>query len=183
MKKSIIGYISLIMIISFVVIVSGCTTTNNPPVKNKTFSKDNLTFEYPGSWLDNKTFNFAQTPSTDWEILGTIGDDNISLAVVKLNSTGLLQYYTIEEIARLDYSDPSGGVSLLTFNESNYNNITFYEIIYTSKDAISNDTYKNYKLIFGKEKKRLYEMVFKTKEADFEKNYQLMRQIQMTIQI
>ena len=139
MKKWIKGYLGLAMIICFVVMASGCTSTNTTPVKNKTFANGSLTFEYPGTWSDNKTFSYTQTGSEEYEKLGTLGNDTISLSVMKLNMSEVsgLESFTIEDVARQSYSNPPEGISLLSFNQSSYNNITFYELIYTSKDPLT----------------------------------------------
>lgn len=173
------GSIGLLVLI---IAVSGCTSFNQ--VHNKTFSNGGITFQYPGTWSNNTTFNYAQTPSSQWAILGQIGDNttSVSISSTKLTNSSLFSTTTIESLARLDYSTASSsGLKVLSFNSSTSNNITFYELIYTSTDSVSGQTYKNYKLYFGKEGNILYGIIFKTKENDFQNQYQVMKEIQSSI--
>lgn len=178
--KSELKLAGLIAVFVLVVAISGCTSVNQ--VQNKTFNKGGITFQYPGTWSDNITFNYAQAPSSQWTTLGTIGDNTTSVSITSMNlSASAFSATSIESLAQLAYSTSSGSVQPISFNNSNYNNITFYELIYTNKDSVSNGTYKNYQLFFGEQGKILYSIIFKTKETDFQKNYQLFKEIQSSI--
>lgn len=178
--KSELKLAGLIAVFVLVVAISGCTSFNQ--VQNKTFSNGGITFQYPGTWSDNITFNYASAPSANTTILGTMGDNTTSVSISSNNLTdAIYSSFTIETLAQVAKSSLTGTTELISTNTSTYNNITFYEQIYTSKDGVSGESYRNYRLIFGKQGDKLYMMVFKTKEADFQKNYQLFKEIQSSI--
>jgi hypothetical protein len=54
-------------------------------------------------------------------------------------------------------------------------------MIYTSEDGVTGETYKGYKLLFGEQGDKLYTILFKTKEDDFQNSYQQMKEIQSSI--
>ena len=51
----------------FIIAISGCTSLN--PVENNTFSKGGITFQYPGTWKENITFNYTSAPTENNTIL------------------------------------------------------------------------------------------------------------------
>lgn len=55
--------------IGLIVAVSGCTSSGNVPIFNKTFSKSGIIFQYPGNWSDNATMNFAKNASKEVEVI------------------------------------------------------------------------------------------------------------------
>ena len=75
----------------------------------------------------------------------------------------------------------TNGMKQLSFNVSSYNNITYYEIIYTSTNPVTNQTDKTYSVMFGKNDQIMYHMLFKTPEADFEAYHPIFKQIQESI--
>lgn len=181
MKSKDIKIAGLITVFVLVVAISGCTSSNQ--VQNKTFSNGGITLQYPGTWSDNVSFNYTQAPSSDWTALGTIGDNTISVALTSMNlsNSTLFSSTPIESLARLAYSTSKTAQSLSFNTSTNANNITFYELIYTNADPVTNITYKSYQLYFGKQGQIIYTIIFKTKETDFQNNYQQMKGIQSSI--
>ena len=179
LKMEKVGIVGLISVLVLVIAVSGCTSFNQ--VQNKTFSNGGITFQYPGTWADNITFSYTSPPSSNETILGTMGDNTTSVAVISLNLTNpIFSALSIENFANIQKSSFNAG-EILSSNVSTSNNITFYEMIYTSKDGVTGESFKGYKLLFGKQGDKLYTMIFKTKEADFQKQYQQMKEIQSSV--
>lgn len=169
----------IISLFVFIIAISGCTSLN--PVENKTFSKGGITFQYPGTWEENITFNYTTAPTENDTILGTMGDNTISVSVASTNLTNsLLSSFSIESLAQIS-EETFTSSELISTNTSTFNNITFYEQIYKSESGVSGEKYKNYRILFGKQGKKLYIIIFKTKEADFQKSYQQMKDIQSSI--
>jgi hypothetical protein len=111
-----------------------------------------------------------------------MGDNTTSVSVSSMNLTDFLySSFSIETLARVSQSSTTGGIESISTNTSTYNNITFYEQIYTTKDGVTGEAYKNYRILFGKQGVKLYNIIFKTKEADFQKSYQQMKDIQSSI--
>ena len=180
MKINKIGLCGLIGLFVLIIAASGCTSFNQ--VQNKTFSNGGITFQYPGTWADNITFNYANAPTSNHTVIGTMGDNTTKLSVYYLDlKEPIFSGFTIESLIQLAHSQETGGTERLTTNTSTSNNITFYEEIYTSKDGVSGEIYKNYRVLFGKNGDKLYFMLFKTKEADFQKSYQQMKEIQSSV--
>ena len=179
MNSNKIKLCGLISVLVLIIAVSGCTSFNQ--VQNKTFSNGGITFQYPGTWADNISFSYSSPPSSNETILGTMGDNTTSVAVISLNLTDpIFSAFTIENFANIQKSSFNAG-EILSSNVSTSNNITFYETIYTSKDGVTGESFKGYKLLFGKQGDKLYTILFKTKEADFQKSYPQMKDIQSSV--
>lgn len=179
LKSKDVKLVGLITVFVLIIAVSGCTSTSN--VKNQTFSKGGITFQYPETWSNNVTFSYTTPPNSNETVLGNIGDDTISVSVIVANLTNSgNSSYSIETIADIQRASFNAG-EILSSNVSTYNNITFYEMIYTSEDGVTGETYKGYKLLFGEQGDKLYTILFKTKEDDFQNSYQQMKEIQSSI--
>jgi hypothetical protein len=169
----------LISVFVFIIAISGCTSLN--PVENNTFSKGGITFQYPGTWKENITFNYTSAPTENNTILGTMGDNTVAVSVSSTNLTNnILSSFSIESLAQISEEDFAAG-ELISTNKSTFNNITFFEQIYKSESGVSGEKYKNYRILFGKQGKIVYIIIFKTKVADFEKSYKQMKDIQSSI--
>lgn len=183
--KKIISLILLILILA-VIGISGCTDT--APIQNKTFNKNGINFQYPGNWSDNATITFTQNTSNVIEEIGTLGNGNVTLAVLYLNMTKYPQYAqfdigTLKDLAISSWKSDGTNTSILSNINSPIGNRTAYEVIYTAPDPVNNVLFKNYYVMMGDKGKEVYILRFNAPEADFAKYYDQFKSIESSVQI
>jgi hypothetical protein len=175
----IIGIVLIAALIISVITLSSHITTP----KNKTFSNGGITFQYPNTWSSNKTFRFSNTTSGDPEVLGTIGDDKVSMAILatNLSKNPELKKFNLSTLVKLNYKleEPDKKLSL---NETRINNFEAYEEIYLSTDPVNNINEKNVGLLIGT-KDMWYSIIFRTSESNFDTLYPQFKEIISSIKI
>lgn len=187
MKIKYLSFIGILMIIGLVIGVSGCTSSGTATISNKTFSKSGITFQYPGNWSDNATMNFAKSAGKDVELIGTLGNENITLAVQYVNGTKHpLDIMTTEQSKDFSISRCRETINPNILSDTNrqINNKTAYELIYTIPDAVTNVTYKKYYVFINSaNNKNQYSLLFSAPESEFANYYEQFNSIASSIQI
>lgn len=186
MKIKYLSFIGILIIIGLIVTISGCTSSSTASISNKTFSKSGIIFQYPGNWSDNATMNFAKSASNEVELIGTLGNGSVTLAVQYLNGTKYPEY--VMDTAKTKELNLAYGKSvnpnILSDTNRQIDNKTAYEIIYTIPDAVTNVTYKKYYVfIHSKNNKNQYSLLFSAPESDFARYYDEFRSIASSIHI
>jgi hypothetical protein len=77
--------IYILMVVSLVVMASGCTS--DQWATNKTYSSNGVTFQYPGTWSENATKTV--TAPTGSSSLAAVGSNNEGFAVGSISASGL----------------------------------------------------------------------------------------------
>ncbi|NYB52919.1 MAG: hypothetical protein HVN35_10235 [Methanobacteriaceae archaeon] len=77
--------IYILMVVSLVVMASGCTS--DQWATNKTYTGNGITFQYPGTWSENATKSLS-TPSGSSNI-AAVGTDDEAFAVGSISVSGL----------------------------------------------------------------------------------------------
>lgn len=187
MRIKYMSFIGILMIIGLVVSISGCTSFGTAPVQNKTFSKSGITFQYPGNWSDNTTMNFAKSAGKDVELIGTLGNGNVTLAVQYVNVTKHPNDAgSADEVKDLSVSLAKASVNPNILSDTNrqIDNKTAYELIYTIPDAVTNVTYKKYYVFINNaNNKNQYSLLFSVPESEFAKYYEQFNAIASSIHI
>jgi hypothetical protein len=171
----IIGIIIAALIISVIVVSTHIITP-----ENKTFTKSGITFQYPGTWSSNKTFPFVKDPSNKTEILGTIGNDKIAMAITANNITKNPPLYDFDTMVVMNSRLSEPEFKILSLKQTLINNSKAYKEISINTDPITNKTYKNIRLIMST-KTMWYTILFKTSESDFQKCYPIFEDIESSI--
>jgi len=171
-----------IVIIAALIITSVALLGHITTPKNKTFSQAGITFQYPDTWSSNKTFRFKNDSSNRAEVLGTIGDNKISMAIMAINLTKQpeLTNFNLSTLVKLNYKLEEPNMKKLSLNETQINNFEAYEEIYLSTDPVNNLSEKNVGLLIGT-KDMWYSIIFRTPESDFEKFYPKFKEIEASI--
>jgi hypothetical protein len=179
--------IGILAIIGMIVAISGCTSFGTESVQNKTFSKSGITFQYPGNWSDNATMNFAKSAGKDVELIGTLGNSNVTLAVEYVNVTKHPNDAgSADEVKDLSVSLAKASVNPTILSDTNrqINNKTAYELIYTIPDAVTNVTYKKYYVFINSaNNKNQYLLLFSAPESEFASYYEQFKSIASSIKI
>ena len=171
----------ILFLVLGVVGISGCTDNSS---QNKTFNKDGITFQYPGNWTENVNVSWT-TGNAQNSTIGTMGNGNITLAVLYNNLTNSpVKGFDIGAMKNIAVQSWKSEVNTKILSDTNrqINNKTFYEIIYTTVDPISNITTKSYYVITGDKGQSLYILRFNTPEADFASYYNQFRDIVSSVQ-
>ncbi len=177
-------YLTPILILSLILSIvafSGCIGE----AQNKTYSKNGLNFTYPGDMKENASFVFVSMPNGSMQY-DTLGNDKLKIAIVKVPiDNAIKQYFTFDQFKSLaqNYLENPGNnkTTNLSLLDKSKNGTTIYEVIYTSKDPVSDAELKNKEIVIFKDYNTMYEVFFQTNASDFASQQEIINAIQNSI--
>lgn len=149
---------------------------------NQTFSKEGITFQYPGNWSNNVTVNWTGGNAQNNSI-GSLGNGNVTLGVLYINITSPYDVATLGTMAVQAWKDEGLSSTVLSNTNSQIGTNAVDEIIYTSTDPISGVQYKYLYVIIGGQGKTVYIMRFGAPASDFDKYYSQFQSVINSISI
>lgn len=178
---------SLIIVIVILVIGIGVVGAFMLPsfyhiTPNQTFSKEGITFQYPGNWSNNVTVKWTGGNAQNNSI-GSLGNGNVTLGVLYINITSPFDVATLGTMAVQAWKDEGLSSTVLSNTNSQIGTNAVDEIIYTSTDPISGVLYKYLYVIIGGQGKTVYILRFGAPASDFDKYYSQFQSIINSISI
>ena len=149
---------------------------------NQTFSKDGISFQYPGNWSSNVTVNWTGGNAQNNSI-GSLGNGNVTLGIIYINITSPFDVATLGTMAVQSWKSEGLSSNVLSNTNSQIGTNTVDEIIYTSTDPISGVLYKYLYVIIGGQGKTVYVLRFGAPASDFNKYYNQFQSIVNTVAI
>ncbi len=175
-KGILFGVTSIILAVVF---VSGCTDSANTEL-TKTFSKGNISFNYPSDWFEMPYTDDGV--KSDAKIIGLIGPANTEydLNIQKIPSS------TIKEVKdeTIQFNKLNYNAKVLNETTTTVNGLSAYQVLYTDKDPDASDKEMKESTYFIQKGNAVYILGFRAYSiADFDKYAEISNKILSTVKI
>lgn len=165
MKK----YLLVLVVLSLVVMASGCTTDQNIPTKN--FSADGMSFQYPDTWntTSQVTANASQIVVASSEFIKTNGTKGSVVLILKISNASTSNMSQTRQEFATQAKQSGQDYTNATINIAG---VTASDISYTGNDTQGNAAYA--RLVDFEKNNTLYLFMFATgggEDVDASKPY------------
>lgn len=175
-KGIIFGIISIILAVVF---ISGCTDSANTEL-TKTFSKNNVSFNYPSDWFEMPYSDDGI--KSDAQIIGYVGPGNMEsdFSIQKMSSA------TIDEVkdTNMQFDKLNYNATILNQTKTTVNGLSAYQVVYTCKDPDESDKKIKESEYFIQKGNNVYLLEFRVYSADdFDKYAETFNKILSTVKL
>ena len=175
-KGIIFGIISIILAVVF---ISGCTDSANTEL-TKTFSKGNVSFNYPSDW-----FEMPYTDDgikSDAQVIGFVSPANMEcdFSIQKIPSS------TIKEVkdTNIQFDKLNRNATVLNQTTTTVNGLSAYQVLYTYKDPDVSDKEMKESEYFIQKGNNVYLVEFRVYSVnDFDKYTEISNKMLSTVKI